>query len=81
MNKRIDIPIHEPHHHELLTLDEVADILKTSPYTVRWWRQEGTGPDFFKIGKRLYIHVGDLRTWIRAQRLASQPVISRPKVV
>lgn len=76
-----DAPFHERHDDELLTLEDVAQILKTSEHTVRWWRQQGTGPEFFKIGKRLYIHVGDLRSWIRAQRLASQPVIGRPKAV
>lgn len=76
-----DIPFHERHDEELLTLEEVAEILKTSENTVRWWRQEGKGPDFFKIGKRLYTTVGDLRAFIRKQRLASQPVIGRPKVV
>ena len=49
--------------------------------TVRWWRQEGTGPEFFKIGRRLYTTVGDLRTFIRTQRLASQPVLGKPKAV
>ncbi len=52
----------------------------TSPNTVRWLRQIGTGPDFFKIGRRLYTTVGDLRRWIREQRLASRPVIAAPKV-
>jgi hypothetical protein len=42
-------------------------------------RQMGTGPEFFKIGRRLYTTVGELRRWIREQRLASQPVIGRPK--
>ena len=49
--------------------------------TVRWWRQKGTGPEFFKIGRRLYTTVGDLRRFIRKQRLASQPVIGKPKAV
>lgn len=49
--------------------------------TVRWWRQEGTAPEFFKIGRRLYTTVGDLRTFIRLQRLASQPVLGKPKAV
>jgi hypothetical protein len=66
---------------ELLTLYEVAEILMTSPNTVRWWRQMGTGPESFEIGRRLYTTVGDLRRWIREQRLASQPVIRRPKAV
>jgi len=81
MNKNtIDVPFHARHEDDLLTLDEVAEILMTSPNTVRWWRQIGTGPDFFKIGRRLYTTVGDLRRWIREQRLASRPVIAAPKV-
>ena len=81
MNKHADIPFHARHEDELLTLDEVAEILQTSPNTVRWWRQMGTGPDFFKIGRRLYTTVGDVRRFIREQRLASRPVIGRPRAV
>ena len=76
-----DVPFHERHDDELLTLDDVAQILKTSENTVRWWRQTGTGPEFFKIGRRLYTTVGDLRRFIRSQRLASRPVIGKPKAV
>ncbi len=74
-----DVPFHARHDDELLTLDDVAEILRTPVNTVRWWRQEGTGPEFFKIGRRLYTTVGDLRTFIRSQRLASQPVLGKPK--
>lgn len=35
-------PFHERHDDELLTLDQVAQILMTSENTVRWWRQIGT---------------------------------------
>ena len=52
MHKNTEIPFHARHEDELLTLDEVAEILRASPNTVRWWRQMGTGPDFFKIGRR-----------------------------
>ncbi len=72
---------HERHDDELLTLSEVAEILLASENTVRWWRQIGTGPEFFKIGRRLYTTVGDLRRFIRAQRLAAKPVIGRPEAV
>ena len=41
----------------------------------------GTGPEFFKIGRRLYTTVGDLRLFIREQRLAARPVVGRPKAV
>ena len=66
---------------DLMRLLNVAEILRTPVNTVRWWRQEGTGPEFFKIGRRLYTTVGDLRTFIRGQRLASQPVLGKPKAV
>ncbi|MGA8247540.1 MAG: helix-turn-helix domain-containing protein [Nocardioides sp.] len=68
-------PFHERHDDELLTLSEVAEILSASENTVRWWRQIGSGPSFFKIGRRLYTTVGELRRFIREQRLASRPVI------
>lgn len=76
-----DVPFHARHEDELLTLDDVAEILMTSPNTVRWWRQIGDGPEFFKIGRRLYTTVGDLRRFIREQRLAARPTIGRPKAV
>ncbi|MFZ2012458.1 MAG: helix-turn-helix domain-containing protein [Nocardioides sp.] len=68
-------PFHERHDDELLTLSEVAEILSASENTVRWWRQIGSGPSFFKIGRRLYTTVGELRRFIREQRIASRPVI------
>ena len=50
-----DVPFHERHDDELLTLEDVAQILRTSENTVRWWRQIGTGPEFFKIGRRCHL--------------------------
>jgi len=80
-NSPRDVPFHERHDDELLTLDDVAAILMTPVNTVRWWRQIGTGPEFFKIGRRLYTTVGDLRRFIRFQRLASNGVLPKPKAV
>lgn len=45
------IPFPERDAEELLTLSEVAEILKVPVNTLRWWRQLGTGPEFFKIGR------------------------------
>lgn len=72
-------PFHERHDDELLTLCDVAEILMTSENTVRWWRQTGEGPDFFKIGRRLFTTVGELRRYIREQRLASNARIPAPR--
>ena len=53
----------------------VAEILKSPENTLRWWRQIGKGPTFFKIGRRLVTAVGDVRQFMREQRLAAQPLI------
>lgn len=60
---------------DLLTLSEVAEILRTPENTLRWWRQKGVGPEFFKIGRRLVTTVGDVRRFMREQRRAARPVI------
>jgi len=69
------IPFPERDAEELLTLSEVAEILKVPVNTLRWWRQLGNGPAFFKIGRHLVTTVGDVRRFIREQRQAAQPVI------
>lgn len=72
-------PFHEQHDDELLTIEDVAEILRTPVNTMRWWRQIGRGPRFFTIGRRLYIEAGDLRDFIRQQRAVARPLIPRPK--
>lgn len=69
------VPFHQRHDEELLSLSEVGEILKTPENTLRWWRQMGKGPQFFKIGRRLVTTVGDVRQFMRSQRLAAQPLI------
>lgn len=58
----------------LLTLAEAATILRVPVNTMRWWRQQGTGPGFFKIGRNLVTTVGDLRRWIEEQKQAVDAV-------
>lgn len=53
---------------DFLTLTEVAAILRVPVNTLRWWRQCGDGPRFFKIGRHLLTTIGDLRTWINDQK-------------
>jgi hypothetical protein len=70
------IPFHERDAEDLLTLSEAAEILRVPINTMRWWRQIGTGPDFFKIGRHLVTTVGDVRRFIREQRQAQRPVLN-----
>jgi Helix-turn-helix domain len=53
---------------DFLTLPEVAEILRVPVNTLRWWRQRGDGPPFFKIGRHLVTTIGDLRAWIQMQK-------------
>jgi hypothetical protein len=69
-------PFTERDPEELLTLSEVAEILKVPLNTLRWWRQIGSGPEFFKIGRHLVTTVGDVRRFIHDQRRAKRPVLS-----
>lgn len=70
------VPLPERDPEELLTLAEVAEILRVPVNTLRWWRQNDTGPDFFKIGRHLVTTVGDVRRFILEQRRAQRPVLS-----
>ena len=69
------VPFPERDAEELLTLSETAEILKVPVNTLRWWRQLGTGPAFFKIGRHLVTTVGDVRQFIREQRRAARPAL------
>ncbi len=52
---------------KLLTLDEVATLLRRSPAQVRWMRHNGTGPRSAKVAGRVMFIEEDLNDWIEAQ--------------
>ena len=56
---------------ELLTISEVAAIVRAPIATLRYWRHLGTGPRSFRLGRRVVYRLGDLRAWIDAQADAS----------
>lgn len=49
----------------LLTTDDVAQVFRTSGSTVRYWRAQGTGPAWFKAGRRVLYRSEDVRAHIR----------------
>jgi excisionase family DNA binding protein len=51
----------------LLTVDEVAELCRTSPATVRYWRHMGSGPKSFRLGRRVLFREDDVRSWIEAE--------------
>ena len=52
---------------ELLTIREVAAIVRAPIATLRYWRHLGTGPRSFRLGRRVVYRVGDLQAWIETQ--------------
>ena len=60
-----------PANDELLTISEVAAIVRAPVATMRYWRHLGTGPRSFRLGRRVVYRVGDLQAWIDAQARAS----------
>jgi predicted DNA-binding transcriptional regulator AlpA len=51
----------------LLTITEVADLLRKPVATLRWWRHVGIGPYSFKIGRDVRYRESDVRAWIDRQ--------------
>jgi excisionase family DNA binding protein len=53
---------------ELLTLGEVAELLRVPDATLRYWRHRGTGPESFKIGRHVRYRRSDVRAWLHHQQ-------------
>jgi len=51
---------------ELLTTEEVAELFRTVPGTVRYWRYLGKGPRSFKVGRRVLYRRTDVQAWAEA---------------
>lgn len=52
----------------LLTIEEVAELLRVPVLTVRWLRQEGRFVPAIKVGRRLVWDARDLAAWVEAQK-------------
>lgn len=56
--------------HTYLTTEEVADMLRTTPDTVRFWHKAGKGPASFKLGRRRLYTRADVEDFVRRARQA-----------
>ena len=52
---------------DLLTLHEVAELLRVPEATLRYWRHCKTGPTSYKIGRHLRYRRHDIHTWLSRQ--------------
>ncbi len=52
----------------VLTLNEVAEMIRVPAAILRYWRHVGTGPESFKMGPRRVVYrEQDVLKWIDAQ--------------
>jgi len=56
----------------ILTMPEVAELTRTPIDTLRWWRQRGTGPISFKVGRRVMYDESDVLAWLDERRNAER---------
>lgn len=68
---RLDATLDRTIGDDLLTISEVAAIVRAPIATLRYWRHLGTGPRSFRLGRRVVYRAGDLQAWIALQ--ASNP--------
>jgi excisionase family DNA binding protein len=52
---------------DLLTLHEVAELLRVPEATLRYWRHCKTGPNSYKIGRHVRYRQQDVHAWLRGQ--------------
>ncbi|MDQ6687289.1 MAG: helix-turn-helix domain-containing protein [Actinomycetota bacterium] len=54
-----------PHEHdELLTIKEVAAVVRVPEATLRYWRHLGTGPHSFRIGRSVRYWRTEVLHWL-----------------
>lgn len=54
-----------------LTTEELADLLRTTPESCRYWRHVGKGPRSFKVGRRVLYAREDVERFIAEARGAA----------
>lgn len=58
---------------DLLTVHEVAQMLRVPDATVRYWRSYRLGPPSFKIGRHVRYARADVLSWLGQQRAVDDP--------
>jgi predicted DNA-binding transcriptional regulator AlpA len=61
----------DENYSDLLRLEEVSEITRLSPSTLRWLRHRGEGPPAFKLGRRLMFRRSAVLDWVRQEERRS----------
>lgn len=55
----------------ILTVNQVSDETLVPVGTLRYWRHLGTGPESFKLGRRVVYRRSAVNAWLEAQQNAT----------
>lgn len=58
---------------ELLTIAEVAAIVRVPIATLRYWRHLGEGPHSFRVGRAVRYWRGEVIAWLKEQSDGPDP--------
>jgi predicted DNA-binding transcriptional regulator AlpA len=67
-DRAVDSTNQRPTGDELLTIAEVAAIVRAPVATLRYWRHLGTGPRSFRVGRGVRYWRTDVTAWLEQQR-------------
>lgn len=51
-----------------MTTTELAELLRRSPETIRYWRYTGEGPTHFKVGRSVLYETTDVEAWLATKK-------------
>ena len=63
---------------KLLTIPEVAEMLRSTDATLRYWRHIGTGPRSFRVGRHGRDRLSDVLAWVDEQCRNAQAAPREP---
>ncbi len=63
---------------KLLTIPEVAEMLRSTDATLRYWRHIGTGPRSFRVGRHVRYRLSDVLDWVEEQCRNAQAAPRNP---
>lgn len=66
-----------PHvNDEMLTMREVADLLRVPEATLRYWRHLGTGPRGFRVGRSVRYWRTEVASWLEERSHSTEASLS-----
>lgn len=56
---------------QLLSVEQLADLLQVPVSTIYFWRHQGAGPRAIRVGRYVRFDTADVTAWLKARKAAS----------